>query len=204
MSALRFSLSFFSCLLLTGQLLFLSSQADAQTQKTAKSREAAKKTNVEKQCCQAGMPCPTPQTDKSPGCKCCGFRVDATLVKYNGLDKESTLSIPNTDTQIQFVVTDKNLDDKMKAVGDGKNGTFTLKMRLYKPHGHKYPSPSGFGTRYECLEVGNTSIPDRTQEYVQGFTVADSIYEVQEVLLNAIPKRDPDLDESKYPDKYPW
>src|SRR6476469_1026929 len=86
MSALGLVFSLLSCLLLVGQLSFASGQAYAAEQKAPKSKSAASQKTMAvaapKPCCLPGAPCPAMETDSSPGCKCCGFRVDGKLVEY--------------------------------------------------------------------------------------------------------------------------
>jgi hypothetical protein len=189
MLVLRLVATLLFFLLLAGQLPFLSGEAYAQGTKATKGKKAT--THPPKQCCTPGAICPTPHTNKSPGCKCCGFRVDGKLDKYKGLNNPSTMDVAGT--TVTFIVRDQTVDGKMKAIGDGNNGTFTLRIKDYS----NGDSPTGKGKRLECEDVGNTSIPDRAKEYLQGAAVSEAIFEVAEILLNAVPKYEPDLDEDR-------
>jgi hypothetical protein len=144
-----------------------------------------------KQCCMPGAVCPTPQTDGSPGCKCCGFRVDGKLVDYKGVGIDSTLELDGI--TVTFVVTDQKVDSKLKAIAKGANGQFVLKVKEFA----NSSSPTGHGMRIDCIDVGNTSIENRTKQFLLGSKISDSVYEVTEALLNAVPKYDPELQEDK-------
>src|SRR5262249_15353301 len=129
MSAQSFALSFLSCLLLAGQLSFPSTLVDAAEKKPAKKpqpkAELLKPEGGIRDCCKPGFICPAPQTEGSPGCKCCGFRVVGRLDQYNGLGKDSILTLTGTNgttTPVVFVVTDKGVDTKLKDIGAGTNG----------------------------------------------------------------------------------
>ncbi|HJT21905.1 MAG TPA: hypothetical protein VJ746_15615 [Nitrospira sp.] len=192
MSTLRFAFSLLSCVLLAGQLSVLSSNVDAAEKKTTKSKpKIAKSDTAQRQCCMPGAVCPTPVTDSSAGCKCCGFRVHGTLLDYNGKGVDSTMDVGGI--TVTFVVTDDTTDGKMKAIGTNKEGEFILKSKKFP----NSPSPTGFGMRLECIDVGNTSISDQTEKFVLGTGVSDTVFEVIEALLNAVPKYDPELAEDK-------
>ena len=192
MSALKFAFSLLFCVLLAGQLIFFSGQAYAAEKKSAKPKpKISKSATGPRQCCWPGAICPTPQTDGSPGCKCCGFRVDGKLDQYNGMGIDSTLDVDGN--TVIFVVTDKGVDSKLKAIGNGNNGQFVLKQKEFG----NSPSPTGHGTRMECIDTGNTSIKDKTVDFLVGAGISDKVFEVTEALLNAVPKYDPELPEDK-------
>ncbi|MBU6482007.1 MAG: hypothetical protein KGS09_15835 [Nitrospirae bacterium] len=192
MNAMRFAFCLFSCVLVAGQLPFPSGQAYAAQKKPAKSKPAAAKSATStRQCCMPGAVCPTPLTDGSPGCKCCGFRVDGTLVDYKGEGKDSTLDIDGL--PVTFVVKDKTVDTKLKDMGNGAHGQFILKQKEFE----STPSPTGHGIRLECIDVGNTSVEAHNKEFLLGTGVSDTVYEVIEALLNAVPKYPPELPEDK-------
>ena len=192
MSALRFVFSMLSCVLLVGQLSFLSDQAYAAEKKPAKPKtKMSKAEDGPRPCCMPGAVCPTPQTEGSTGCKCCGFRVDGKLVEYNGMKRDSTLELEGN--PITFVVTDEAVDHKLKAMGNGANGQFILKTKKFD----NSQSPSGFGYRLECIDTGNTSIENRTKQFLAGSEISGSVFEVIEALLNAVPKYAPELQEDK-------
>jgi hypothetical protein len=199
MSALRFAFSFFCCVFLAGQLSFISGHAYAAEKKPAKPKVKIAKSDAggPKPCCMPGAPCPTPATDGSTGCKCCGFRVDGKLVEYNGLKRDSTLELleehSGTAVPVTFVVTSETVDQKLKTMGNGTNGHFVLKTKKFD----NSPSPSGFGYRVECIDTGDTSIENRTQQFLQGSEIAGEVFEVIEALLNAVPKYAPELAEDK-------
>jgi hypothetical protein len=196
MSVLRFAFALLSCLLLAGSLP-ISDQAYAMGEKPAKPTNAmgekpAKSIKDPRQCCMPGVVCPTPQTEGSPGCRCCGFRVDGKLVDYRGEGINSTLELDGP-TIVTFVVKDKTVDAKLKAMGKGAHGQFTLKSKEFE-NGN---SPTGRGMRIECIEVGNTSVQDRTKQFLLGLKISDNVFIVQEALLDAVPKHDPEVAEDK-------
>jgi len=117
--------------------------------------------------------------------------VDGKLAEYNGMKRDSTLEVDGN--PITFVVTDERVDQKLKAMGNGANGQFILKTKKYE----NSPSPTGFGFRLECIDVGNTSIENRTKQFLQGSEISGSVFEVMEALLNAVPKYEPELPEDK-------
>jgi hypothetical protein len=179
-------------------LSFASGEVYAADKKPAKPKmKIAKSDTGPKPCCMPGAVCPTPTTDGSTGCKCCGFRVDGKLVEYNGLKRDSSLELveenSGTAVPVTFVVTDETVDRKLKAMGNGATGHFVLKTKKFD----NSPSPSGFGYRLECIETGDTSIENRTQQFLQGSEISSGVFEVIEALLNAVPKYPAELAEDK-------
>ena len=196
MSALRFAFTFLSCLLLAGQLSFPLAQTDAAEKKPEKHStkpkvQMAKPADGVRECCAPGFPCPAPQTDDTPGCKCCAFRIDGRLVQYNGLKKNSTLDLDGN--PIVFVVTDERVDKKLKDIGNGNNGQFIVKQKLFE----NGDSPTGNGSRLECIDTGDTTYPNQNVAYLKGTDVSGKVYEVIEALFNAIPRTPPVYEEDK-------
>jgi hypothetical protein len=176
----------------------MSGDVYAAEKKPAKPKmKIAKSDTGPKPCCQPGTQCPTPTTDGSTGCKCCGFRVDGRLTEYNGLKRDSTLELveeaTGTPIPITFVVTDESVDQRLKAMGNGSNGQFILKTKKFD----NSQSPTGVGYRLECIDTANTSIENRTQQFLQGSAISGSVYEVIEAMLNATPKYPPELAEDR-------
>jgi hypothetical protein len=192
MSALRFAFSLLSCVFLAGQLSFISGQLYAAEKKPAKPKTQMPRSETgSKPCCAAGYQCPTAQTEGSTGCKCCHFRVDARLVDYQGMKKDSTLEVDGV--PVTFVVTDHKVDAKLKDMGNGANGQFIMMHKEFE----NTQSPTGHGMRLECTDVGNTSIHARNKEFLAGADQTGKIYELLEALFNAIPSYPPELQEDK-------
>jgi hypothetical protein len=195
MSALGFGFSFVACLLVAGQLLFMSGQTYAAEKKSSKQKATPSTSALamdmsKRQCCWPGAICPTPKTEGSPGCRCCGFRLDGKLGDYNPKTRAGWLELAGLSDRVPFLVTKDTVHDKLQQIGKDGNGQFTLKTQ---PFPNQMESPTGFGMGLECLDTGDTTLKDRTADFVAGATISAKIFEVTEALLNAIPTYAPEL-----------
>jgi len=182
----------------SGLLALLSCEGNAKQEKEASSKQVAKQSRPKK-CCLAGFQgCPTGGDD---GCDCCGASVTATLEEYDQQKKEGKLKIQGLDNEsVPFTVVDPGVAKQLPKKGD--SGKFILKLNEY-PYDREDPrtkkTKRWYGKRFECEGIGdnNGQMKDKTQDFVAGWKLTDTIYKVQVIVEDAVPKYDPERDEDR-------
>lgn len=188
-----------SFVVVSSLLTFLSCEINAKPERMVKSEKPKRPYK----CCMAGYEgCPTTGTD---GCECCGFSVTALLTDFDTKTMEGKLQIRGIDTPLDFRVDSASYPNANKELPDmrQKSGQFILKSRMYEyeiKNPNKEPMIKYWhGKAFYCEGMGNDGgkMEDRTEEFLQGLELSDTINGVRSILERSVPAYPIERDKDK-------